>query len=88
MREQLRNSTINLVERLMLQVRGRIPVAVGFGISASGHVRSLVAAGADGVIVGSAFVKIVEQNRRNPGKAAQRLKKASHSLKMATKCLR
>ncbi len=36
-------------------------LAVGFGISRSEHVKKLVGAGADAVIVGSALVKIIEE---------------------------
>ncbi|OPZ97113.1 MAG: Tryptophan synthase alpha chain [Planctomycetes bacterium ADurb.Bin412] len=39
-----------------------VPVCVGFGVSKPEHGRELAAAGADGVIVGSAVVKIVEEN--------------------------
>ncbi|MDN7024785.1 tryptophan synthase subunit alpha [Methanoculleus sp. FWC-SCC1] len=38
-----------------------LPLAVGFGISSPEHVRAVVAAGADGVIVGSALVRLVEE---------------------------
>ncbi len=34
-----------------------LPLAVGFGVSTPDHVRSLVASGADGVVVGSAIVR-------------------------------
>lgn len=42
----------------------RIPVAVGFGVSSPGQARALAKA-ADGVIVGSAIVKIFEKNQKN-----------------------
>ncbi len=38
-----------------------LPLAVGFGISTADHVRA-VGAIADGVVVGSAFVRVIEQN--------------------------
>lgn len=41
----------------------KIPVAVGFGVSRPGHVRQVVQAGADGVIVGSAIVKLIAETR-------------------------
>jgi len=38
------------------------PVAIGFGISNAAQVRQVVNGGADGVIVGSAIVNLIEQN--------------------------
>jgi len=87
-RKQLQSSTIELVKRFVPCTKGRIPLSVGFGVSAPDHVRALVAAGAEGVIVGSAFVKTIEQNHRNPDKAARRLKDMTRSLKTAAKRLR
>ncbi len=53
-----RSSLPRTVGRLVRDVRAvsPIPVAVGFGVSRPAHVRSLVSAGADGVIVASALV--------------------------------
>jgi tryptophan synthase alpha chain len=53
-----RMSLPKTVARLVREVRAvsPVPVAVGFGVSRPAHVRSLVAAGADGVIVASALV--------------------------------
>lgn len=42
-----------------------LPLAVGFGISTADQVRA-VGELADGVVVGSAFVRIIEQNAANP----------------------
>lgn len=54
-RDSLAASTRPLLERIREAARGRVPVAVGFGVSRPEHVRELSAA-ADGVIVGSAVV--------------------------------
>lgn len=43
----------------------QLPLAVGFGISTAEQARS-VAAIADGVVVGSAFVRVIEQNAASP----------------------
>ena len=43
-----------------------LPVALGFGISTPDQVASCAAHGADGVIVGSAIVDIIERTTRDP----------------------
>ncbi|MBN1815741.1 MAG: tryptophan synthase subunit alpha [Sedimentisphaerales bacterium] len=43
-----------------------IPVCVGFGISGPAQARDVAEAGADGVIIGSRIVKIIEDNLGNP----------------------
>ncbi|WP_290819174.1 tryptophan synthase subunit alpha [Halovivax sp.] len=43
-----------------------VPKAVGFGVSEAEHAREIVAAGADGVIVGSALVEIVAEGEAVP----------------------
>jgi tryptophan synthase alpha chain len=48
------------------------PVCVGFGISSPQHARDVMDAGADGVIIGSRIVKIIEDNLG----CAERMKKA------------
>ncbi len=55
------------VGRLVREVRATapIPVAVGFGVSRPAHVRTLVAAGADGVIVASALVDALGPDGRD-----------------------
>ncbi|MGA2882548.1 MAG: tryptophan synthase subunit alpha [Bryobacteraceae bacterium] len=58
-----RSSVSDSVGPLVTAMRGvtTLPLAVGFGISTAGHVRS-VGAIADGVVVGSAFERVIEEN--------------------------
>ena len=58
-----RTSMSDSVEPLVRAMRGvtQLPLAVGFGISTADHVRA-VGAVADGVVVGSAFERVIEEN--------------------------
>jgi len=47
------------------------PVAVGFGISTPDQAAQVALSGADGVIVGSALVKVIEENIGNPELSAR-----------------
>ncbi len=49
----------------MLQNVTQLPICVGFGISTAEHVRA-VATVADGVVIGSAFEKLIEENLSDP----------------------
>lgn len=63
----------------------KIPLAVGFGISKPEQVRELLLAGADGVIVGSAFIKIIERNLDQKKKMLFELENFTRKLKRATR---
>ena len=80
-RSDLSDSTEETLERL----EGYdVPKAVGFGISTGEHAEAVVAAGADGVIVGSALVDIVAEghDRDDPTEAvAARLESLGRELK-------
>ncbi|HON80737.1 MAG TPA: tryptophan synthase subunit alpha [Methanoregulaceae archaeon] len=54
-----------------IKKRTKLPVVPGFGISSPEHVREYGKAGADGVIVGSAIVRIVGEHARPAGKAGR-----------------
>ena len=48
-----------------------LPVAVGFGVKTAAHARA-IAAGADGVVVGSALVEAIRESLDQAGKASER----------------
>jgi tryptophan synthase alpha chain len=57
-----------------------VPVAVGFGVSRPAHVRALVRAGADGVIVASALIDALGRDGRDTagfGRLVQQLRAAA-----------
>ncbi len=62
-----RASMSDSVAPLVTAMRGvtELPLAVGFGISTAEHVRAIGAI-ADGVVVGSAFVRVIEENASSP----------------------
>ncbi len=70
------------VGRLVRDVRAvsPVPVAVGFGVSRPAHVRALVGAGADGVIVASALVDALGTD----GRAVDALGRLVTDLRAAT----
>lgn len=59
-RDRIAQTTRPLLERVRSVVAGRVPVAVGFGISRPEHVRELAPA-TDGIIVGSAIVTALDK---------------------------
>ena len=83
-RSTIPDSAINLVKNYHT-LANSIPLAVGFGISTPDQVQRLVQAGADGVIVGSAFVNVIAENLENINLAVSKLKDLARQLKTATK---
>ena len=65
-REKLSEQVEELIAKLK-KLTG-VPVCVGFGISKPEHASKVAAAGADGVIIGSKIVKIIEENLDNKEK--------------------
>lgn len=79
------DSTINLVKRVLPFTSGKVPLAVGFGVSKPEHVRRILSAGADGVIVGSAFINLIQKRQNDIPTMLQELEVAARNLKAATK---
>ena len=82
-RKDLSSQVKPLVQRIKKQ-SGGLPLAVGFGISNPDHVKEVIASGAEGAIVGSAFEKIIEANLGDKEKMLRELEGFARNLKEAT----
>ncbi len=83
-RESVTDSAREVAKRFVQRVHGRIPVAVGFGVSKPEHVQLFSELGVDGVIVGSALVNIIERTIGDEPSMLSELTKFVKSLKAAT----
>lgn len=83
-RKHLSKQVMPLMKRIKKK-SGTLPIAVGFGISTPAHVKEVISAGADGVIVGSAFEKIIEENIEDKKRMLRELESFARSLKETTK---
>jgi tryptophan synthase alpha chain len=84
-RETVEDSTVQLIKRVLAFTNGKVPLAVGFGVSKPKHVKRIIEAGADGVIVGSAFVNIVQKHQHDINRMLKELEAAAGKLKTATR---
>jgi len=83
-RSSVAESALTLIKKYSDMIAGSLPLAVGFGISTPDHVREMLHAGADGAIVGSAFVEIIRKNQRQPTQTAKKLENMAKAMKKAT----
>jgi tryptophan synthase alpha chain len=72
-RRKLSGSVKGLVRRIKKQTD--VPVCVGFGISTPRHAAEVAKAGADGVIIGSKIVSLIEDNLKNKKKCLSEISK-------------
>jgi tryptophan synthase alpha chain len=84
-KSSVENSTVQLIKRVSPFTVGKIPLAVGFGISKPEHVQRVIGAGADAAIVGSAFINIIQENSNNTTDMLNKLEATAETLKTATK---
>lgn len=61
----IKKYTIDAIRQVKKQTKGKIPIGVGFGVSTPEDVKKYVKAGADAVIVGSAYLKLIEKTSQN-----------------------
>ena len=79
----IKSYTINAIKNVKKQTKGKIPIGVGFGISTPEDVKKYIKAGADAVIVGSAYLKLIEKTPQN--KLESKITAFTKSLKKQTK---
>jgi tryptophan synthase alpha chain len=83
-REHVTKLTIDTVRRIHSHTVGTVPLAVGFGISKPEHVKTVSSCGAEGAIVGSAFVRIIEDNLGRPERMVENISELTRELKAST----
>lgn len=57
----IKKYTLDAIKKIKKQTKGKIPVGIGFGVSTPQDVKKYIKAGADAVIVGSAYLKLIEK---------------------------
>jgi len=82
-RGTIEGSTIQLIKRVHPYTKGRVPLAVGFGVSKPEHARSIIEAGAEGVVVGSVFVNMIQKNAGKTNTLFTDLCELAHRFKNA-----
>jgi len=81
-RTEVESNTTELIKRIKKHTD--IPTCVGFGISQPEHVKEILKAGADGVIVGSALINIIYENLNNYDEMFLKITKYVNNMKKAT----
>jgi tryptophan synthase alpha chain len=79
----IKNYTLKAIKDIKKQTKGKIPLGVGFGVSTPGDVKKYISVGADAVIVGSAFLKLIEKTPQN--QIEKKITAFTKSLKKQTK---
>ena len=59
----IKNYTLKAIKNVKKQTNGKIPVGIGFGVSTPEDVKKYIKSGADAVIVGSAYLKLIEKTK-------------------------
>ncbi|MGA2172343.1 MAG: tryptophan synthase subunit alpha [Sedimentisphaerales bacterium] len=80
-RKTLSTSVKGLISRIKKETN--IPVCVGFGISTPEHAAKVAKSGADGVIIGSKIVGLIEDNLKNKKKCLSETSRFIRKVKSA-----
>ena len=80
-REKLSDTVEGLIGKLKKLTS--VPVCVGFGISKAQHAATVASAGADGVIIGSKIVQLIEENLGNKEKCLAEISRFLREVKSA-----
>lgn len=82
-RKSFEDYTLSAIRNVKQAAEGKIPVAVGFGISTPAHAKFMISAGADAVIVGSAIIDKIAKSRGR--KMLSELQSFAKSMKKSCK---
>ena len=80
--QQFQDYTVNAIKNAKKILDSKIPIGVGFGVSSPDQVRFIIKSGADAVIVGSAFLRLMEKSPAE--KIEAEIGSFTKSLKKAT----
>jgi tryptophan synthase alpha chain len=78
----IKKYTLDAIKQVKKQTKGKIPIGIGFGVSTPDDVKKYIKAGADAVIVGSAYLKLIEKTPQN--KLESKIASFTKSLKKQT----
>ncbi len=81
--QKIQRYTVDAIRKTKRIVNGRIPVGVGFGVSDQNQARFIIKCGADAVIVGSAFLRLIQNIPQK--KIESTVASFTRNLKSATK---
>ena len=79
---RIKKHTLDAIKQVKKQTKKRIPIGIGFGVSTPEDVKKYIKAGADAVIVGSAYLKLIEKTPQN--KLESKIASFTKSLKKQT----
>ena len=78
----IKSYTLDAIKNVKKQTKGIIPLGIGFGVSTPEDVKTYVKAGADAIIVGSAYLKLI--NNTSQDKLELKISQFTKSLKKQT----
>jgi len=81
--QEIQQYTINAIKNTKKIVNGKIPLGVGFGVSNQNQAKFIIKCGADAVIIGSAFLRLIESLPQKKIEAG--VSSFTKNLKTATK---
>ncbi len=82
-KDDLQEGTLAMIKKI--RPKTSLPLCVGFGISKPEHVKKVISAGADGVIVGSSVIEIVEENLGNKKEMIKKIEGFVKGMKEETR---
>ena len=83
MRTKIQQYTINAIKKTKKIVNRKIPIGIGFGVYTPDDAKRFLALGVDAIIVGSAFLRLIERTPAN--KIESKITSFTQSMKKTTK---